>query len=374
MMLLCVAGPAAAQFLPLPQRSPAAPEGDAFAVSLFPLTREERESRVVREVLAGNIPVSFRALVPVTTRATIQNQEHSVTWYVLPEYLAVGSDENYFLMPLTPLAAQEIADSLHCILPTRKMVDAVYQTADVRLAPRPIPPSPAMTTVPVFKDHNDTLRVQRSVFLAAHPLGQLVGGHKKDVVISNAIVTNLKPAVPRPVVIYGWHQLNGVPIQPLYNGHSETYVDYSHGTRLVQDSVLLDGQPATVAGILTSPTLWPLLSDEGVIARPRYGETPAAVDESDNGSPDEPFPELENVFPNPFNPVTSIQFALYRTETVRLTVFDLLGREIRTLVDGVQKAGLHTVIFDGSMVSSGPLFCRLVTPHSTSSKMLLLLK
>jgi len=51
--------------------------------------------------------------------------------------------------------------------------------------------------------------------LATHPLGELVGGDKKDVVISNIIYGY--PA-PGRVVIYGWHYLSGTPIQPLYNG------------------------------------------------------------------------------------------------------------------------------------------------------------
>src|SRR5439155_19018027 len=79
-------------------------------------------------------------------------------------------------------------------------------------------------------------------------------------------------------VIYGWHYPSGTPIQPLYNGHEETYADYSHGVRLVQNSITYDGAPNTITNILTNPNLAGLLSDEGanegtsagVIAVPRY--------------------------------------------------------------------------------------------------------
>ena len=105
------------------------------------------------------------------------------------------------------------------------------------------------------------------------PLGSLVGGHKKDVIISNRIYTNLKPTVPKPVVIYGWHQTNGTPIQPVYNGHEETYADYSHGIRLVRDSMIVDGDCHDCKVLLKDPDLSALLSDEGVILRPGYGIT-----------------------------------------------------------------------------------------------------
>jgi len=52
-------------------------------------------------------------------------------YYVLPDYLAVGSDQNYFLCPMTPILAQRIADYAECTLPTRKMVNEIYFQAKV---------------------------------------------------------------------------------------------------------------------------------------------------------------------------------------------------------------------------------------------------
>lgn len=261
------------QTLNLPPRAMEAQGGGAFAASVSALSREERENRILQEMLAGNVPLFLRQLVPLTSRVTIGGSERVARWFVTPEYLAIGSDDDYFLMPMTPLVAQRIADATGCLLPTKKMVDEIYRAAPVKLAPRPIPPSAAMITVPVFKQHNDTVRVQRAATLSQWPLGILVGGHKKDVIISNTIVANLKPSVPKPVIIYGWHQLNGVPIQPVYNGHGETYADYSHGIRLVQRVATLDSVPVTIEALLNDPALWPLFSDEGIIAKPRYGDT-----------------------------------------------------------------------------------------------------
>ena len=101
----------------------------------------------------------------------------------LADYLAIGSDDDYFLTPLSPYTAQAIADLLGCSLPTTKVVDDIYASATVKLTPAPIPPSPAMTTVPVFLQHNATVLAQRK----QKPSDGLVAGHKKDVVIANKV-------------------------------------------------------------------------------------------------------------------------------------------------------------------------------------------
>src|SRR5262249_26183770 len=140
--------------------------------------------------------------------------------------------------------------------------------------PEPIPPSPDMTSVGTFAQHSALVWAQRSTVLANFPLGALVAGDKKDVVISALMLTNFHRS-PSPVVIYGWQKTNVVPIQPIYNGHSDTWADYSHGIRLVQQAMTVDGQPTTVSAVLTDPALAAILSDEtnfpgSTIPRPYY--------------------------------------------------------------------------------------------------------
>jgi hypothetical protein len=218
----------------------------------------EREKQAVAEVLSGNVPNFLRRLCPVEVTNVVGNTTNHATFFVTPDYLAIGSDADYLLTPLSPQIAQAIADRLKCSLPTRKMVDAIYRTAAVRLPPSPIPPSPAMTALGVFSNHNFLVWQQRSAVLESHPLGALVAGHKKDVVIS----TRLSGA-PGKVAIYGWHETNGAPIQKLYLGHSSSWVDYSQCIRLIDQRVIVNDEPMKLSDVLADPSFSGLVSDEG---------------------------------------------------------------------------------------------------------------
>ena len=272
--ILCLALNTGAQTLNLPPRPAGAPTGSQFISIITPMSLTDRENAILSEVLSGNVPDFLRTLVPISVSATVNSTPHTGTYHVTPDYVAIGTDADYFLEPMTPLLGQRICDALGCTMPTRKMVNQIWTNAAVKMDPQPIPPSGAMITVPVFADHNTMVRTQRNTFTNSLPLGALVSGDKKDVVISTLIYSSLHAGVPKPVVIYGWHYTSGDPIQPLYNGHEETYADYSHGIRLVQNAMTLDGSPNTVTNVVTQASLAALLSDEGVISTPRYSITP----------------------------------------------------------------------------------------------------
>ncbi len=256
-LLLCTSLPA--QSLDLPPRSASALTGTAFARSVAELPRREREARILAEVKAGNVPQFMRALVPVTVRVGAAK----ATYFVTADYLAIGSDNDFFLAPLSPGKAQQVADLLGCCLPTTRMVDDIYAAAAVKLTPEPIPPSRAMTTVPVFLRHNEMVRIQRKD--SGKPPGALVAGHKKDVVIASSVF-----AREGKVAFYGWHKRDGKPIQPLYTGHTANWVDYSHGIRLVLRRMTVNGKIMMIDEVLADPDLAPLLSNEGVMRRSRY--------------------------------------------------------------------------------------------------------
>jgi hypothetical protein len=246
-----------AQSLELPPRPATAPKGTEFARSIADLSLPDREQKVLEAVKSGNVPSFLRKLVPVT----VKSGPISATYFVAPDYLAIGSDDDFFLTPLSPRTAQAIADWLKCSLPTTKMVDDIYASATVKLAPAPIPPSAAMTTVPIFLHHNAMVLAQR----AQKPSAGLVAGHKKDVVIASKVF-----ATPGKVAIYGWHKTDGKAIQPLYTGHTTAWVDYSHGIRLVQRRMTVNGQAKTIDEVLADPRFAPLLSRDGVMRESRY--------------------------------------------------------------------------------------------------------
>jgi hypothetical protein len=264
-ILICFAGSMFAQNLRLPERVPTAPDGTAFAQKISTLNLTERDAAIADEIFAGNLPPFLRKFCPVTITNVFEGQTNVATFFAAPDYLAVGSDENYFLTPVSPNTAQHIADQLGCVLPTRKMVDVIYTAAEVKLPPSPIPPSAAMTTVPVFAQHNETVRTERAAFLEQHPFGALTAGHKKDVVISARLAD-----VTNKVAIYGWHLTNGLPIQPLYLGHTAAWVDYSQCTRLISQTMIVNGAQKNVAEVLADPKLCGLISDESVITSARY--------------------------------------------------------------------------------------------------------
>jgi len=231
--------------------------GTYFAKSIEALDLMQREIAIYKEISSGNIPPFLRNLVPIESGMTIQELNYTVTFYVMPDYLEIGSDLDHFLMPMSPILAQRVMDLIGGTLPTRKMVDLIWERATVKLEPAPIPPSSAMTTVPVFEHHNEMVMTQRNVSLAEHPLAELTAGHKKDVVLSNQIAEN-----PGKVMIYGWHHPGGSPIQPLYVGHVNWYADYSHGIRVVLSECMVNDSIWNLADLLSDPLLYPLLSDE----------------------------------------------------------------------------------------------------------------
>ncbi|MFT4603612.1 MAG: hypothetical protein ACI9W4_000327 [Rhodothermales bacterium] len=83
---------------------------------------------------------------------------------------------------------------------------------------------------------------------------------------------------------------------------------------------------------------------------------------------------LSQNYPNPFNPVTTIQFALPEASEVQVVVFDILGRPVRTLIQGTMSAGNHEVQFDASGLPSGTYLYVLNTPESRVTKHMILLK
>ena len=239
----------------IPPRPADAIAGRAFVEKIASLPREEREAAIYAEIAAGNVPEFLRMF----KRVPIAAGDVGGTIDVAPDYLAVGSDDDFVRIPMTPQTAQRLADLFGCVLPTRKMVDAIDAVAEVRLAPQPL--TEDRESVAAFLLSNEKIEAQRQ----GQPLGLLVTGAKKDIVLSNKVYER-----PDRLAIYGWRKLDGQPIQPLTNVHVDWYVDYSHGVRLVRGEMKIDDQPLKIVDLLRDKDCAAIVSDEGPIDPPRY--------------------------------------------------------------------------------------------------------
>ena len=97
-----------------------------------------------------------------------------------------------------------------------------------------------------------------------------------------------------------------------------------------------------------------------------------AIDHGSQGVPSQ-F-ALEQNYPNPFNPTTVIDYQLPVNSFVTLKVYDVLGREVATLVDGQKSAGYYQTTFDGSRFASGVYFYRIQAGTFTVVKKFVLMK
>ena len=101
--------------------------------------------------------------------------------------------------------------------------------------------------------------------------------------------------------------------------------------------------------------------DNGNVSLDQENNTPATT-------------EISNIYPNPFNPVTVIGYRLPVNSDVRFEVFDITGRRVATLVDGLKQAGQHQATFDASNLSNGIYFYRLHAGDQTLTQKMTLIK
>jgi hypothetical protein len=192
--------------LPLVPRPAHAPGGAEFARHARDLPAAERQRAALEELERGNFPDFLRTPVPVQlTGRKPSGQTVHATIFVLPDYLAVGSNDDFIYAALGYGPATEVARRYRSVLPTPKMVDAIYAQSRYRLTPTPLPPGPLMASMSYLEEHQRRIERQRQSL----PQEGLVSGHKKDLVVTPRLL-----ALPERVAIYGWHRAPGHPIQP----------------------------------------------------------------------------------------------------------------------------------------------------------------
>lgn len=248
----------------IPARQGNALTGSQFVKQLTDAPGADREKAILKQIVSGNIPDYLRQLVPITV-----GKEKKITYYVMPDYLSIGSDEDYIRMPMQPATAQAIANYFHATLPTAQMVDQIYEKAAQKI-------NMVAKTNTNYKPGTKYSFMESTGHFAQHSTetdknidrekGGLVAGHKKDVIIGNK--------GKNKVLIYG-ARINNKNLQGYSDIHHDQYVDYSHGIRLIdQVAILEENNKKTNINILEAlknPALASILNgNRGVIPNVAY--------------------------------------------------------------------------------------------------------
>jgi hypothetical protein len=177
-----------------------------------------------------------------------------------------------------------------------------------------------------------------------------------------------------PILTYcdiqgGWQGMGNIDVYPLlrdpFNGDFHL-MSTACGDQY--DSPCIDvGDPLIIDSLLDcSAGLETALSDLGAFGG--GDSTTTGISENTDLIPSE-FMLLQN-YPNPFNAITKIKFILPKSQEVKLTVYDLLGREFKILLDEYKPAGIYNIHFDASKLASGIYLYRIETAsHSQTRKM-----
>jgi peptidoglycan hydrolase-like protein with peptidoglycan-binding domain len=229
--------------------------GSEWARQIESLTRSEIMASVIDQVQQGSY------IQWPWVNVTIGE----ITLSVMSDVFAIGTENNLIRVPLDAPTARTVADITGHMLPTSQISDIIWLQAAYRLAPRPMGPpdfpyDSSMMSVYRFELHSHWIDQQLRT-ANGHPEG-LVAGHKKDVVLSNHLLEH-----PGRVAIYGWHRLDGNPIQgpEVSIAHEDTYYDYSHGIRLIHQTAKVKGASVSLKELLADPARSQMLSREGPI-------------------------------------------------------------------------------------------------------------
>ncbi|MBF0441678.1 MAG: hypothetical protein HQK54_07210, partial [Oligoflexales bacterium] len=121
---------------------PERPQGSPGGLEFMESTRNSikmREIVALKELISGNIPSFLKRLKPVFLYLKTDTEVHKGIVWVMPDYLSIGSDDNFVRIPVTPMTAQTVANRFGFCLPTTKLVDEIYLQADIQIPPKAFP-------------------------------------------------------------------------------------------------------------------------------------------------------------------------------------------------------------------------------------------
>lgn len=230
-----------------------------FVTEVSSLNRTKREQIAMKYILDGNVPDHMRKL---SFLAMIFNDKkddiRSIQIFISPDVLSIGTNSDHGRIPLDPLISQKICNELDCMLPTTKIADIIWKSSS-KLKPQPWGPPYDSSMYSMSRIIQQNSKVNAQILQKKIDIStEVIAGHHKDVVITQRLIKQTNQ-----VAIYGWHESTGKPIQPLSLVHENTYSDYSHGSRLIFKTCILDGKETKLQDVLSDPNLCSNFSSEG---------------------------------------------------------------------------------------------------------------
>ena len=259
-----------------PPRDKSAIGGRAFMEKIkgegAPSDWVKRENAIVAELSAGNMPDNLLKWIKIDLTYTGKSGTLTGTVEVLPDYLAIGSNDDYVHVPLDPVSAQRIADRFDAILPTARICHAIYlrrrRTASMR--------SSALLPGRQRSQGREERRAQTSsAAISSTPrrFRPLVRGHftrrtrgrpKKDVVIAKRLHSE-----PERIAFHGFYDSAEFPHEPCYENPTKAAARVQQGSAdtcaqpavlrlqpgrpLVHPSMTINGKQKMVADVLADP-------------------------------------------------------------------------------------------------------------------------
>ena len=185
--------------------------------------------------------------------------------------------------------------------------------------------------------------------------------------------TNVSAGTPHPAIGYDswfWEKIvvNGDSVSIWAFADGEAPADTATWTYTTDNVAVGAGAPSLIIVGVTDDDSSAVHIDEFW-----YNERPAGMSISDD-APIASRYELGQNYPNPFNPITHIRFNIPETGNTKLTVFNIMGEAVASLVDGVVSAGAHTVSWNAANMPTGVYFYRMESGNFTQTRKLLLVK
>ena len=232
---------------------------NSFKQQLLTKTGSSRENLIKQAIDSGLVPTF--PMKPIRVGGTL-------TFFVSTDYFSIGTVDNYVRMPCSPLTLSDFMERNQFSLPTKKMVDLIFQNSDIKIPAKSFraPSGKSMTDSSLYLESNSWIESR----LPTDHFYKLKAGHKKDVVLTDRLIYEKTHNKKRDnVAIYGWWTGSGTKMIKGLNpvDHSVTYVDYSHGLRMISNECILHEtrgieKKITLQKVFDDDTLSRLVHDE----------------------------------------------------------------------------------------------------------------